>query len=91
MNKARALANGYMWNKYFLEKDLPYVFHNYIPKEWAIEIIGEDEYNMLIGLEQEIIFSDKNDGREINMVNYGTFGDGDTNTEPWMALQPKDN
>ena len=91
MHKARALANGYMWNKYFLEKDLPYVFHNYIPKEWAIEIIGEDEYNMLIGLEQEIIFSDKNDGREIYMVNYGTFGDDDTNTEPWMDLQPKDN
>ena len=101
MHLARALINGYMWNKFFIKHDMPYVFHNYIPKEWALEIIPEEEYNMIIGLEQDIIFSERNDGREIDLTNYGTFHDDDSlytedelkmvpnYKEPWMDYAPE--
>lgn len=48
MHTAAALASNYFWNK-VLEKD-----HSnervplYVPKEWAIPIIGEDEYNKIL-------------------------------------------
>lgn len=52
-HKAEALAANYYWNKYYLktkEKDYSIV---HCPREWAIEIIPEDEYDMIIALEQE--------------------------------------
>ncbi len=48
MHKARALANAYFWNKAFKkEKDDPQRMKLYIPKQWALDIIDEDEWNML--------------------------------------------
>lgn len=50
MHQARSLANVYFWNSYyknhFREKRMPL----YLDQKKAIEIIGEDEYNMLLEL-----------------------------------------
>lgn len=55
MHKARALANVYYWNKYYIKNNIPERMKMYCPKEWALEIIDEDEYNMLCQLaEREI-------------------------------------
>ena len=45
MHKARTLANVYHWKKLGIN------FLNNCPKEWAIPIIGEEEYNNLISME----------------------------------------
>ena len=50
MHQARALANIYFWNKYYQKLNQNKQMLCYVPKEWAIPIIGEDEYNMLIEL-----------------------------------------
>ena len=51
MHKARALANAYYWNKVYRERNIPKRFKIHVPKDWALEIIGEDEWNMLKELE----------------------------------------
>ena len=103
MHQVRALVSGYMWNKFFIKHDMPYVFHNYIPKEWALEIIPEEEYAMIIDLERDIVFSERNDNREIDLTNYGAFHDANNEDkytdselrmvpspkEPWMIYAPK--
>lgn len=51
MHKARALANVYYWNKVYKKGNFdnePFPMH--IPKEWALEIIDEEEYIMLRSL-----------------------------------------
>ena len=53
MHKARALANVYFWNKYYIENNIPKCFHNYVPDEWALEIISEEELQMLKDLEKK--------------------------------------
>lgn len=50
MHKARALANVYFWNKYYLKHNINKTFEMHCPKEWALEIIDKDEYNMLLEL-----------------------------------------
>ena len=50
MHKARALANAYYWGKYYENHQPNKKFELYVPKDWAIEIIGEEEYNYLISL-----------------------------------------
>lgn len=50
MHKARALANAYFWNKAHRMRGEPERFTIHIPKEWALEIISEDEWNMLNAL-----------------------------------------
>lgn len=50
MHKARALANVYFWNKYYINNNIDKVFPMNCPKEWALEIIDENEYNMLVEL-----------------------------------------
>ena len=47
MHKARALVNVYYWNKYYRQNNMPKRMKNYCPKEWALDIISEEEYNML--------------------------------------------
>lgn len=57
MHKARCLAIVYMMNKYYLKehdndptiepKDL------WVPKQWAVPIIGEEEYNKLVELTKQ--------------------------------------
>lgn len=50
MHKARALANVYYWNKYYQLKGINKVKKNYCPKEWALQIIDENEYEILNSL-----------------------------------------
>ena len=52
-HKAEALANVYYWNKFYLKSGENNVRLMQCPKEWALEIIPEEEYNMLLALEQE--------------------------------------
>lgn len=50
MHKARSLANVYFWNKLFLKNESNLIFKMYCPKEWALDIISEEEYEMLLSL-----------------------------------------
>ena len=50
MHKARALANVYFWNKCYAKNNINKVKKLYCPKEWALEIIDEKEYEMLRSL-----------------------------------------
>ena len=52
MHKARSLANVYFWNTYYIKHDIDKIFTMHCPKEWALEIISEQEYNMLKSLEE---------------------------------------
>ena len=47
MHKARVLANSYYWNKYYRQINSNKRFKLYIPDEWALEIIDEQELRML--------------------------------------------
>ena len=51
MHKARALANAYYWNKVYRISDPNKRFKIWIPEEWALEIIDEDEWKLLKWLE----------------------------------------
>ena len=53
MHKARALINVYYWNKFYRIKGENKRMKNYCPKEWALEIIPEEEYEMLNKLAEE--------------------------------------
>lgn len=49
MHKARFLAKAYFWNKaYKKHGDAERIDVSIIPKEWALNIIDEDEFNMLL-------------------------------------------
>lgn len=56
MHKARSLANVYYWNKVYAqngeldENGKPKKFKMHCPKEWAVPIIGEEEYFYLLEL-----------------------------------------
>ena len=50
MHKARALANLYFWNTYYRKIGSPDRMECHVPKDWALNIISEEEYNMLIDL-----------------------------------------
>lgn len=50
MHQARSLANVYFWNKIYIKENSDDRFKMYIPKEWALDIISEEEYNMLLEL-----------------------------------------
>lgn len=52
MHKARSLANSYYWNKIYKRNNQKERFKIYCPKDWAIKIIPEDEFNMLKELEK---------------------------------------
>lgn len=53
MHKATSLANAYYWNKVLRELNLKQRFKIWCPKEWALEIISEEEWNMLKQLESQ--------------------------------------
>jgi radical SAM peptide maturase (CXXX-repeat target family) len=53
MHKARALINVYYWNKFYRIKGEKKRMKNYCPKEWALQIISEEEYEMLNKLAEE--------------------------------------
>lgn len=50
MHKARALANCYYWNTYYRKIGSSERMKLYVPREWALEIISEKEYNNLLEL-----------------------------------------
>lgn len=47
MHKARSLANVYYWNKYYIKNNINKVFEMHCPKEWALKIVSEEEYEIL--------------------------------------------
>lgn len=53
MHQARALANIYFWNKYYRQNDIHKRMKNYVPDEWALNIINQDELDMLNDLCKE--------------------------------------
>ena len=53
LHKAASLANVYFWNKLYRLCNIDKRRYMYCPKEWAIPIIGEKEYNMLLDLSQK--------------------------------------
>lgn len=53
MHKARALFNYYYWNKYYKTHNINKRMKIFIPKEWALEIISPEEWEMLLDLEKE--------------------------------------
>lgn len=55
MHKARSLANSYLWNKYYKQSGENKVFKINCPKDWALNIIDENEYDMLLELERSNI------------------------------------
>ena len=52
MHKARSLANVYYWNMYYQKNNIDKKFTMHCPKEWALKIISESEYNMLLDLSE---------------------------------------
>lgn len=50
MHKARSLANVYYWNKWYKQNGEDKIMRLWLPKEDALKIISEDEYNMLLEL-----------------------------------------
>ena len=52
MHKARSLANVYFWNMYYKKNNIDKKFKMYCPKEWALNIISDEEYNMLLQLSE---------------------------------------
>ena len=53
MHQATSLANVYYWNKIYKKLDINKSFKMYIPKDWALNIIDEQEYNMLLKLSEK--------------------------------------
>jgi len=53
MHKARVLAISYLWNNHYRKNNMTERYELYIPKEWAVEIIGEEEYEYLKNLSKE--------------------------------------
>lgn len=50
MHKAQVLGNVYYWNKLYKKLSILDTFEMNVPKEWALEIIPEEEYEMLLAL-----------------------------------------
>ena len=50
MHQAASLANVYYWNTLYKYLGIDKQFKMYIPKEWALNIIDEQEYNYLLEL-----------------------------------------
>lgn len=50
MHKARSLANVYYWNKWYRQNGIDKKFKMHLPREEALKIIDEQEYNMLLEL-----------------------------------------
>ena len=47
MHKARVLANVYYWNKLFQHEGMKERFKNFVPEDWALDIIDENEFELL--------------------------------------------
>lgn len=60
MHKARALANAYHWAKYYesIGSDTPVEL--WVPEQWALKIISEDEWKMLCNMKNIVIKNPEN-------------------------------
>ena len=54
MHQAESLMNIYYWNTLYKYLNINKQFKIYIPKEWALNIINEQEYNCLLELNTNI-------------------------------------
>ena len=72
MHKSRALTNIYYWNKGFKKYAPWFKFASWIPKEYALEVISEEEYNMLLSL---IEFTDEDRTLTQKMLDEGKISD----------------
>lgn len=72
MHKGRTLANIYYWNKGFRKYAPWFRFESWIPKEWALEVISEEEYDMLMSL---IDFGEEDLKRIQEMLDAGQIDD----------------
>lgn len=52
MHKARALANVYFWNTWYIKNKEDKIFVNNVPDEWALQIISQKELDGLRELEK---------------------------------------
>lgn len=53
IHKARSLALVYFWNKNYAALDIQNVKNLWVPKNWAIPVIGQSEYSALCALVQK--------------------------------------
>jgi len=54
MHQARVLANAYYWNLIYKKENIGTRYLLDIPADWAVEIVGENEYAMLKSLAEEV-------------------------------------
>lgn len=54
MHKARSLANVYFWNRWYRKTGNSKRFKMYCPKEWALQVVSENEYKQLKEMEEQI-------------------------------------
>lgn len=69
MHKSRALSNIYYWNSGFKKYAPWFKFASWIPREFALEIIDDEEYEYLISLTR---FSDEDKALTKKMLDEGT-------------------
>jgi radical SAM peptide maturase (CXXX-repeat target family) len=72
MHKGRALANIYYWNSGFKKYAPWFKFASWIPREFALEIVDDEEYDMLVGLTE---FSEEDKALTKKMLDEGTVPD----------------
>lgn len=52
--KARTLATVYYWNNYYKKNNIDRVMDLWVPRQWAVPIIGEKEYDFLVSLTKSL-------------------------------------
>ena len=45
MHKSRALFNAWFWPRYYEKNNIDKIYNFYMPDEWSLEIVNEDELN----------------------------------------------
>lgn len=68
MHKSRALSNIYYWNKGFKKYAPWFKFASWIPREYALEVIDDEEYEYLLSL---IEFTDEDKELTRKMIENG--------------------
>ena len=53
MHKGRVLANVYYWNQFYKKYGIDKHFDLWVPKQWAVPMIGEEEYKKLVTLVED--------------------------------------
>ncbi|WP_310603534.1 radical SAM peptide maturase, CXXX-repeat target family [Anaerosporobacter sp.] len=69
MHKARTLANAYYWSKFYEKNNEQKTFAFYIPDEWSLKIIDNDELDMLKNLNNLKICKYERKNQNENKIN----------------------